>query len=81
MEKSEEPSLPDSWSSTIIVARIEGRVYLDFRCMRGAKAIITLITSDLDPATGHHDFVGTGQACDTCGFGPNSDWHTRRSND
>lgn len=52
--------------------------------------VVELITSDLDPVTGHHDFKGQGQGegldmefagvvryCETCGFDPNSDWHRR----
>lgn len=39
--------------------------------------VVELITSDLDPATGHHDFVGEQAACETCGNERKSSWHTR----
>ncbi len=39
--------------------------------------VVELITSDLDPMTGHHDFKGKQQACETCGNTPESDWHRR----
>ena len=43
--------------------------------------VVELITPDLDPMNGHHDFVGKAPACETCGFGVSSSWHGRDSDD
>jgi len=39
--------------------------------------VVEIIISELDPVTGHHKFVGSGAACETCGNTLESDWHRR----
>lgn len=41
--------------------------------------VVEIFEDEFD-ANGHHNFMGKGQVCDTCGFEQRSDWH-RRSND
>ncbi len=42
--------------------------------------VVELIKSEFDGLTGHHDFTGGGEECDTCSQGRESSWHERSNN-
>ena len=39
--------------------------------------VVEMIEKELDPVTGHHEFVGTQVSCETCGAERESGWHRR----